>query len=314
MSLEEKTKTLLYTCDLNYNAKEFLINVAIFGILFGLGISLLFFNGSTSMFFLIFFCSLIVFELVIFGALFTTSNKRISMIEDCLPDFLTLMSSNIRSGLTPDRALILSARKEFGPLTKEIDRAAKATLTGTPFTEAFMEMARRVPSETLSKTIRLIVEGVHSGGNLAELLEATALDIRRFEAIKKEVSATVLIYKLFVFAAVAFGAPLLYAVSNFLIGMVADMKSKTGVSSEELSAYVPLMKGSAVISPELVFYFSIAALFVTAVFGALTAGVVSKGKESEGFSSIPFLLFIAFAIFFLGKLFLEISLKGMFMV
>lgn len=314
MSFEEKTQTLLYTCDLNFNAKEFLTNIVVFGILFGLGLGLLFYDGSATVFLLIFFCSLVIFELIIFGVLFVTSNKRISMIEDSLPDFLTLMSSNIRSGLTPDRALILSARKEFGPLTKEIDRAAKATVTGTPFTEAFMDMAKRVPSETLSKTIRLIVEGVRSGGNLAELLEATALDIRRFEAIKKEVSATVLIYKLFVFAAVAFGAPLLYAVSNFLIKMVADMKSKTGASSEELSAYVPILKGSSVISPELVFYFSIAALFVTAVFGALTAGVVSKGKESEGFSSIPFLLFLAFAVFFLGKMLLEVSLKGMFLV
>jgi flagellar protein FlaJ len=254
------------------------------------------------------------FEGVVYGGLIRKARKRVNEMEDMLPDFLTLMASNIRSGLTPDRALLLSTRREFGPLTEEIDKAAKATLTGTPFTEAFMEMSHRFNSEMLSKTVRLIVEGSRSGGSLADLLDNTALDIQRFASIRKEVSATVLVYMLFMFAAAAIGAPLLYAVSTMLIEVITEMKSEITVSTEDVSAYMPLIQGSTVISPELVFWFALFAIFIGAFFGSLAAGVISKGRESAGLGYIPTMIIISFAVFFLSKLLLESLLGGLFMM
>ncbi len=319
MSIEKRimkeVRMLLNLCDLDYDPADFIIKMLIYGLGFAIGVGLIFFNYSIDIAFLAGEVTFFVFEIFIFALLIVTANRRTAVIEETLPDFLGIMASNIRSGITYDRALLLSARKEFGPLAKEIDKAAKETIAGKPLTEALMDMTNRIRSEIFSKTIRLIVEGVNSGGKLADLLENTALDIRRFSAIRKEVSATVLIYQLFMFAAAAVGAPLLYAVANFLIKIVSTMRQKIGVNiTAEASAQLPFFKATSVVSPELIFLFSIFAIVITAFFGALAAGVISRGKESEGFSYIPILLIVSLGVFFIVGFLLETLLKGLFFV
>ncbi|MCK5493471.1 MAG: hypothetical protein KAJ14_10215, partial [Candidatus Omnitrophica bacterium] len=59
---------------------------------------------------------------------FMTSLKksdRIKKIEGIFPDFLQLVASNLRAGMTVDRAMLLSSRPEFAPLDEEIFRAGK---------------------------------------------------------------------------------------------------------------------------------------------------------------------------------------------
>ena len=45
-------------------------------------------------------------------------------VERILPDALQLIASNMKSGLTAERALFVSARPEFGPLERELKRAS----------------------------------------------------------------------------------------------------------------------------------------------------------------------------------------------
>lgn len=315
MSFFKKMQIMLNDAGTEEKAQAFFIKFLIIGIIVGVVGSAFIYSafsplaavgGGMAIF--------LGFEGMIYGGLIRKARKRINEMEDVLPDFLTLMASNIRSGLTPDRALLLSTRREFGPLTEEVDKAAKATLTGTPFTEAFMEMSQRFNSEMLSKTVRLIVEGARSGGSLADLLDNTALDIKRFASIRKEVAATVLVYTLFMFAAAAIGAPLLYAVSTMLIEVITTMKSEIAISTEDVSAYLPLVQGSTVISPELVFWFALFAIFIGAFFGSLAAGVISKGRESAGLGYVPTMIMISFAVFFLTKFLLESLMGGLFMM
>ncbi|MBU0907056.1 MAG: hypothetical protein KKE05_02760, partial [Nanoarchaeota archaeon] len=54
---------------------------------------------------------------------------EIKKMEEVFPDFISLMSSNLRAGMTVDRALVLSARKEFAPLDAEIMKVGKDILT-----------------------------------------------------------------------------------------------------------------------------------------------------------------------------------------
>lgn len=244
--------------------------------------------------------------------LFIESRKRISQLEEALPEFLSIMASHIRSGQPYDRALLLSARKELGPLALEMDRVAKETISGTPLGEALSALARRVPSPAFSRTINLVVKGINSGGKLADLLEATALDMRRFGSIKKEVSATVLVYQLFSFAAVCIGAPMLYAITIFLVRIFAEARARIGFGQfSEPPSYLPFFQGAA-ISPELTFAFSVSALFITCLFGAFAAGVIAKGKESEGLPYLPAILVVSFAVFFLVGFALQAFLSGYF--
>lgn len=260
---------------------------------------------------------LIVFAGTIYALLIMHVMKRVSLIEAVLPDFLSLMASNLRSGLTPDRAFILSVRKEFGPLEAEIDTAAKEIVSGKSFTQAFEGMARRIDSETFAKAARLIIEGVNSGGDLAHLLESTSLDIRRFSATKKDISATVRVYELFILAAAGIGAPLLYAVATFLVSVVFEMKAKlnlTEAASASMATTMPILGGASSIgiSPETVYIFALVAIAIGAFFGSLAAGVISKGKEADGYGYIPVMLVVAYGVFFSIRFFLDTFLGSAF--
>ncbi len=305
-------RSLLYACDLRYDASDFILRILLYGVGFGIGTGLVFFNESLDFSFSLGFLVTFLFVAITYSLLLVTANKKTTMIEEALPDFLSFMASNIRSGVTYDRALLLSARSEFGPIAREIDYAAKQTLAGKPLSDALMEMTTRVRSEMFAKTIRLIVQGFNSGGNLSELLESTAHDIRRFGAIRKDVSATVLVYQLFMFSAAAIGAPLLYSVTSFLIQVISDTRAKvgTGITAESAQG-LPFFGTSNAISPELIVSFSIVAIIITAFFSALAAGVISKGKESQGISYIPALLAIGLFLFFAGRVILNLLLGNL---
>jgi len=309
----ERLQLLLLSCDIEVDAKKFLIWGVAYGAALGTGIGLIFLPISPEIALIVATLLFVMFEVIIYASLAVTANKRIALIEDALPDFLSFMASNIRSGITYDRALLLSARKELGPLSKEIDRAAKETLAGTPFTEALMSMTLRINSSTVSRTMRLIVEGIDSGGNLAALLEQTALDLRNFEAIRRDVSATVFAYELFMFAAAAIGAPMIYSVTSFLIKVIAQTREKIGIDAN-VTSYLPLMKGTSAVSPDMVFWFSMAAILITAVCASLAAGVISKGKESEGYTFVPIVIICSFGVFFFVSFALNSVLKALFLV
>ncbi len=238
------------------------------------------------------------------------STKKLGTVDDYIPDFLGLMASNIRSGITYERALMISSRKEFGPLAKEIDLSAKKIVSGKPFTEALLEMAMRVNSPKFSKTMRLIVEGLNSGGNLAELLEATAYDIRKFESLRKDMPSQLLSYALFIFAAATFGAPLLYAVASFLIGILFDVNSNLNINNSSVLGYLPAIGGRMSLSPEHITQFSLAAIIITCFFASLSAGSIFFKDERQGLVYFPLIALTAIGVFFGTQILLKIIFIG----
>ncbi|MCX6772519.1 MAG: type II secretion system F family protein [Candidatus Micrarchaeota archaeon] len=251
--------------------------------------------------YLVILLALLGLPLCVVAILVMRADKRTANIENMLPSFLSMMASNIRSGVTYDRALLLSSRKEFGPLSREIDRAAKQAIAGKPLADALMEMAKRTRSETFAKTMRLIVEGMNAGGNLAEMLEMTAIDIRMSSSLKKEVSATVLVYRLFIILAATIGAPLLYALTGFLIDVFTGIRSTSGLDAAGASAansQMPMFSGGEAISPGLFSIYAILAIAITVLLSTLASGVITKGKESEGLPDLPWTIALAFGIFF----------------
>jgi len=228
---------------------------------------------------------------------------RAAKVDAILPDFLSLMASNIRSGLTPDKALIVSVQDEFGPLAVEIERAGKSSLTGKPINEVLIGIGEHINSDALRKTIALIVEGLQSGGDIIELLEKTAQDMRKSGSLRRETSSVILNYILFIVAAISFGAPLLYGVSTFLVDIMLKIKQKMsasgiGEAGGAFQSQIGLFKGQLQLSSEAVSYFAIGSIIVTVFFGCMAIGVMHSGKKLDGLKYFPVILGIALGILF----------------
>lgn len=229
----------------------------------------------------------------------------IARMEDVFPDFISLTASNLRAGLTIDRALLLSAREEFAPLDKEIVTLGKDIVTGEEIEKAMLEMAERIKSEDIKKTIMLIITGMKSGGNLSILLEQVASSMRQRMFVKKRAASNVLMYVIFIFFAVAIGAPFLFALSSVLVEILTTIISEIPAGDLPSSgANLPFALTSINISVTFVKYFSATFIVVIDLLASLVLGLVAKGKEREGLKYVFPLVALSLSIYFGARYFI----------
>jgi len=247
-----------------------------------------------------FFIGLLTVFLLSYIWIMFSIDAKTKQVEEVLPDALQLMSSNIRAGLTTDKALLLAARPEFGPLAEEIKRVGRETIIGRSLESALMDMCNRVKSENLQRTVELIVNSLRSGGKLADLLDQTANDIRDQQLIQREISAGVLMYVIFIFIAIGIGAPMLFAVSSFLVEMLTTNISRisSGLPPEVVSG-MPISIQVSSISPGFIRMYSLVALSLTSILGGMTMAVIRTGKVRDGFRYIVILLPLSIVVYYL---------------
>jgi Flp pilus assembly protein TadB len=240
---------------------------------------------------------------IVFGmfnvALPLAVDRRRRFVDEILPDALQLLSANIRAGYIPSRALILSARKEFGPLADAIRTAGKEIMSGKSMEEGLREVPKSIKSKDLKRTIDLIIQGIRGGGQIVALLEENATDIRRRQAIAKEIKANTMMYAIFIAFAGCIGAPGLYALSGYLTDTITKLSPEAPVSGSTVFSSASFISfGGVSISPDFLFQFSIAAILITTFFGGLILGLISSGRERDGLKFAPILALIALLVFF----------------
>ncbi|MFH0861862.1 MAG: type II secretion system F family protein [Candidatus Altiarchaeota archaeon] len=253
-------------------------------------------------------------QLLIYIWLTLNVSAKGRQVETALPDALQLMSSNIRAGLTTDKALLMSARPEFGALEEEIRRVGKETMAGRNLTDALSRMTLHIKSTDLSRTVELITNSIKSGGQLADLLDQTADDLRDQQIIQKEISASVLMYVLFIFIAIAIGAPMLFAMSSFLVDLLARnmaMISREMPKNFDGAAKMPIKMTGLSISTEFIKQYAVISISISCIMGAMIMGLILKGEEKEGFKYVIIMLPLALIIFFAASWGLEMTIGGM---
>jgi flagellar protein FlaJ len=245
------------------------------------------------------------------------ADSRAAEIEKVLPDALQLMSANIRAGMTVDRAILLSARPEFGLLEEEIRRVGAKTVGGKPIKVALLEIKQRVKSDILDKAVKLLIEGIESGGELAHLLEETANNIRTTQAMKSEIKASVTTYSIFILFSSVFGAPMLYSLSLFFVEVMTKLWSPEVLGGIEVTGNVELAGGflskasAPQITPDQLFWFAVSSIAVTTFFGSLIIGLIQTGREKNGLKFIPMFMLGAMTVFFVA-FFLITTIFGSF--
>lgn len=253
------------------------------------------------------FAVFILLTLSLFLKIKLKESQKVKKMEFVFPDFLQLMASNLRAGMTIDRSLLLSARKEFAPLDKEIIRLGKDIVTGKKIEESLEEMSKRIKSDKLDKIITLIISGIRSGGNLAILLEETSSNMRERNFLEKRSASNVLMYVIFIFFATAAGAPILFALSSVLVEVLASILSTIpdlGGATSGTSISLPFTITKINIPVAFVFWFTLSFLIVLDILGSFVLGLVNKGEEKEGVKYIIPLIAISVVVFFTVRILL----------
>jgi len=284
-----------------------------FIVIFGLGIAIaaavnlfIFFNIGPLVSFVVSFG---LFGGGIYFWLSQTAEKEGKAAEKILPDVLELIASNIKSGLTTEKALFASARPEFGVISQELKNSSKEIISGARMEDSLMSMPTKIKSRVIERSIWLLVQGMKSGGAIADLLIQLSSDLREENAMKQEVAANISMYVLLIFAAALFGAPLLFGISSLIVGLLVEQTGNIGISPEQMEEYSSMSSvgrfmglPTVNITEPFIVGFSIMALLVTAVFASLTIGAMSSGSEKHGVKYIPIMLIGSLGLFFLIRI------------
>ncbi len=268
-----------------------------------------------------FIAAFVITFLVIFTVswaviLFQTEARR-NAVEEVLPDFLTLVAGNIRSGMTLDQAMWYAAKPEYGLFSIEVKKVIKSAFSGEPIEKSLDRLDMRFNSRVLHRTILLLKQALATGGQVAEILEETAQDAREVSMHKKDIAATLLVYIIFLVFASTIGAPFLFSVATTLISVLtmafAYMPSgglEAGAGGMPMSFMAT--PSSPSISTDEFFWFSMALIFITSLISSLLLGIIRAGSKTQGIKYFPFMLVLSFIIYFVVASFLESMFSSMF--
>ncbi len=261
-----------------------------------------------------------IIMMLMYYVLLYYGQRRAVQIEEMIPDALMLIASNVRAEIPIHKALILSARPEFGLLAGQLSRIGDDMISGVPMDEAFMNFSKRVRSPLVNRVSVLIKESLKSGHDLAGLLEQIAHDIRAFKILEAEAKASIASYVLFIVMAVVVIAPVLYSISISFVDVSQAVKSKLDIGSLMESGAIAKQGGSLSkwitakppIPSSTLKLFAAMNLLVSSVVGALVVSVLQTGEALQKLHYVPLFAGIALGGYALGTFLLNFMVLGSF--
>lgn len=247
---------------------------------------------------------------VVSGAILTIrSDARRNALESALPDFLLLVSANIKAGMPLDQAMYQSAKPEYGLLSKEVQDIIKRSFSGESLEQSLDMLARRFDSKLFTRTVSLIKQASATGGEISAVLERTSQEVRNTTLLKKEVSASLILYEIFILFAAILGTPFLFAVSGKLIEVFEKTPVASSIPQSSMNVGFGLsglkFSGPVITSAEF-FYFTLVIIFVTSLFSSFIVGVIRTGSKNEGMKYFPFVLVLSYLVYFVVNSFMNI--------
>jgi flagellar protein FlaJ len=220
------------------------------------------------------------------------ADKRKRAVVAVLPDVLHHMSVSMRTGLVLEAVIQEIAEADYGPLSEEFQQVIFELRKGMPTREALLSFAMRMESKDVERAVRLILEGVESGGPIADVLDEVSEDLRAVRLIHRERRSMTAQQVSFLALASLVAAP-------FVIGVVAILPQiMTSAAGEVEEAGLPIEELNAIV--RLLSYYVVGQAISTSVM----IGVVMYGDVRKGLKFALPMAAAAYGVFTLVKAFL----------
>ncbi|PIN68830.1 hypothetical protein COV93_07980 [Candidatus Woesearchaeota archaeon CG11_big_fil_rev_8_21_14_0_20_43_8] len=249
------------------------------------------------------FIFFILVQFMLYLSIYFKVEDRRERTEKVLPDILQLVAANVKAGMTPVQALRSSARKEFGPISEEINIAVAKSIGSGSFNDALLNITQRIQSPSLDRAVKLFVSSLKAGGRLVLLLEELAKDILATRVLKKELNTSTKMYTMLIVFTIIIGAPLLQAVSIHFVEVMNNMQADNAIgdAGSELSIFA----GEVLLTPDFLIVTSLVMLVAISILASMLIGVIAEGKEKYGLKYAPGIMFCAIVLFFIVRRFVS---------
>jgi len=327
-SIREKLNNLIKTAGLAISVKDILSKIML-GTIAGTIIFFLYFIFKipilweyrllnfiivlTSTFILMFAAVFIIAVIMAHLLLNLKIYKRKVAIEDVFPDFLQISATNIKAGMSVDKALWHSIRPRFGILANEMETVAKKTMSGEELSESLQEFSEKYHSPSINRAVSLIIRGIESGGEIAELLNKIAWNMQQNKITRKEMAANVTSYIIFISFASILMAPFLFALATQLISIMTSITSAIDLSGTEgvMSMPFSLTSGEGLTEGDFRIFVYVC-LTITSSLSAMLISIISKGSVKDGARFIPIFILVALILFTIFRFILSSAFGKIF--
>ena len=244
-----------------------------------------------------------LYDVAIYTVIEFLVDKRKTFVETIIPDYLQLTAAHVRSGIPLDRAIVMAARPEFKFFSDDVKRVAEQLYSGETIDNALMNLAERYRSPQLKHSMRLIIESVHYGGGISDLLNQIGQDLRAQQLIQKEISSQLFMYTIFIVFAAVIAAPALYGLTSQMIKITTTVWANIQTSNGGLA--LP-SQGTSFLKPNPpqitvgeYQYFAIASIIIISGFCSFILSAISSGTIVRGLKYAPLFIVISLIIFFI---------------
>ncbi len=242
-----------------------------------------------------------VYVALIYSMIVYRTDVKKAKMEALLPDYFMVASSNLRSGIALDRSLLLAARPEFGFFAEEVKEMNRKIMGGSPLESALKELASRYHSNELTHAVRMMIEAIKYGGEMADLLEQLSKEMRQQQIVQKEITGQLFLYTILIIMAGVIAAPALYGLTSMMINLVDKVwagilaQNPGGLPSSGISFLKPTPPQ---ISDAEYNDFAIVAIIIITAFASLIVSAISKDSVVQGLKYLPIFIIVGLMIFF----------------
>jgi archaeal flagellar protein FlaJ len=237
--------------------------------------------------------------------------QRTTLIEKHLPDFLVLVSTNIKGGLSLEQAMWSSIRPEFELLAEEMTLVSKRVMTGDELVESLQEFANKYDSPNLQKNLELIIGEIKTGGKIVKVIDKIVVNLKKSKSLKQEMAASTVSYIIFIGAIVIVISPALFALSYQLLNIIVGFTSSIGNSFASSNVGINLNFNGEVDTANFR-RFSVFALITISTGASIIISIIEKGDFRNGLKYIPIFAFSSVIFYLIFMVVLATMFGGMF--
>jgi len=223
--------------------------------------------------------------------------ERTKELEAVLPDYLTMVSTNLKGGMSFESALWEAIKPEFGILANEIGLVSKRVMTGNDIKEALEEFMYKYDSLLLRRNFQLVVSEFESGGEIVKVIDKIIESLKKTQILKKEMVASTVTYMIFIGSLVTVICPALFALSYQLFFLITSFMGSISASATSLSG--SLQVSAPAIKPADFRAFSILAIIVISFGSSAIISIIEKGDARGALKYIPVFTIAALIVYFL---------------
>jgi len=234
---------------------------------------------------------IVVLDLLL-GYPYLMAMNRIAAIEEDLPDALKQMADTLKAGGTYEYALREVAMSEYGPLKIEMNAVLRKLEEGENFETSLNTLIENIDSVLVRRSITIIIDSVHSGAGLADILDQISDDVRAMHRIGRERKSRTMMQVMFMVAAGAIVAPMIFGFVATILHVL--ITASAGAVAEE--ARNAAIKASETIANLIQIY-----IFIEVVASSIMIALMRDGRVNKSIIYFPFLLLLAYVVYILSQ-------------